>query len=426
MVSRVARIEWRHYIGTDGSQMTHAPDAAREGQDLPELRLKPREDRRIAAGHLWIFSNEVDTSRTPLTAFAPGAACRVVGDRERFLGYAYVNPHALICARILSRDGRFPPGKPLFVHRLQVALALRERLYPTPYYRLAYGESDGLPGLVLDRYGDVIVGQIGTAGIEARKDEIVEAVARVVDPRAFIWKNDSGARELEGLPSAVEVAIGEPPQHAWVEENGVRFRVPIGAGQKTGWFYDQAVNRRALLKYVRGLRVLDVFSYLGAWGLAAARGGASDVLCVDSSAPALALLAESAAANGLEVRTLRDDAFDALAALAEAGEKFDVVIVDPPAFIKRRRELPKGQAAYRKLNQLAMQLLPRDGILVSCSCSHHLAQDDLIATIQQAARHVGRFAQIIEVGGHSPDHPIHPAIPETRYLKALVCRVVQE
>ena len=406
--------------------MTHAPDTARDGQDFPELRLKAREDRRIAAGHLWIFSNEVDTARTPLTAFAPGAICRVVGDRDRFLGYAYVNPHALICARILGRDGRFPPGKPLFVHRLQVALALRERLYDTPYYRLAYGESDGLPGLVLDRYGDVIVGQIGTAGMEARKDDIVEAVAKVIDPATFIWKNDSGARALEGLPSSVETILGAPVDHAWVEENGVRFKVPIGTGQKTGWFYDQAANRRALLKFVRGRRVLDVFSYLGAWGLSAAKAGANEVLCVDSSAPALALLEESAAANGLDVRTVRDDAFDALAALRDAGEKFDVVVVDPPAFIKRRREIPKGQAAYRKLNQLAMQLLPRDGILVSCSCSHHLAQDDLIDAVQQAARHLGRFAQIIEVGGHSADHPIHPAIPETRYLKALVCRVVQE
>jgi 23S rRNA (cytosine1962-C5)-methyltransferase len=241
-----------------------------------------------------------------------------------------------------------------------------------------------------------------------------------------IWKNDSGARELEGLASYVETAAGDAVDHTFVVENDVRFEVPIGSGQKTGWFYDQAANRRALLKYVRGLRVLDVFSYLGAWGLAAARAGASEVVCVDSSAVALEILQRSAAANGLAVRTIRDDAFDALAALREAGEKFDVVVIDPPAFIKRRKDMPKGQAAYRKLNQLAMQLLPRDGILVSCSCSHHLAQDDLIATVQQAARHLGRFAQVVEVGGHAPDHPIHPAIPETRYLKSLFCRVVHD
>ena len=397
------------------------------GAGGPELRLKPREERRLTAGHLWIFSNEVDTQRTPLTAFEPGAPCRVVTSHDRFLGYAYVNPHALICARILGRDPAYPPGASLFVHRIQVALALRERLHERPYYRLVYGESDGMPGLVLDRYGDVVVGQTGTAGMEALKDAVVAAVRKVLAPRTFIWKNDSGARELEGLPAYVETAFGPETSEGVVEENGVRFHVPLGHGQKTGWFYDQAANRRALVKYVAGRRVLDVFCYLGGWGLAAARAGASDVLCVDSSAAALDLLARSAADDGLaQVRTTRGDAFDVLAALRAAGEKFDVVVVDPPAFIKRRKDVPKGQAAYRKLNQLAMQVLARDGILVSCSCSHHLAQDDLVGAIQQSARHVDRFAQIVEVGGQAPDHPIHPAIPETRYLKALFCRVVHD
>ena len=287
-------------------------------------------------------------------------------------------------------------------------------------------ESDGLPGVVFDRYGDVIVGQIGTAGMEARKSELLAALRQVVDPRAVIWKNDGGSRELEGLPTYVETAYGEPADHTWLEENGVRFKLPLGRGQKTGWFYDQAENRRAVLPLARGARVLDVFAYLGAWGLAAARAGAREVVCVDSSAAALALLEESAAANALAVRTLRDDAFDALAALREAGEKFDLVIVDPPAFVKRKRELPKGIAAYRKLNQMAMQLLDRDAILVSCSCSYHLPLEELVSVIQQSARHLSRFAQVLTVGGHAPDHPIHPAIPETRYLKALTCRVVHD
>ena len=393
---------------------------------LPELRLKPREEKRLTAGHLWVFSNEVDTARTPLAGFAQGALCRVVSDRDRFLGYAYVNPHALICARILGRDPAHPPGKSLFVHRLQVALALRKRVYDAPFYRLIYGESDGMPGLVLDRFGDVIVGQIGTAGMEVLQAEVVAAVEKVLAPRAFIWKNDSGARELEGLPAYVATAAGEAVAETIVEENGVRFFVPVGQGQKTGWFYDQAWNRRSMLKYVPGARVLDVFSYLGAWGLAAVKAGASDVLCVDSSKPALELLQRTATANSLAVRTLRDDAFDALAGLREAREKFDVVIVDPPAFIKRRKDLQKGQAAYRKLNQLALQVLSRDGILISCSCSHHLATEDLVGAIQQSARHLDRFAQIVEVGNQAPDHPIHPAIPESRYLKSLVCRVIPE
>jgi 23S rRNA (cytosine1962-C5)-methyltransferase len=406
---------------------SNPPIAAPTPEALPELRLKPREDRRITGGHLWIFSNEVDTARTPLTAFQTGAFCRVVASNDRFLGYAYVNPHALICARLLGRDPGFAPGKSLVVHRLRVALALREKLFAQPFYRLVYGESDGLPGLVLDRFGDIVVGQIGTAGMEAMKPAVVEAVEKVLAPRVFIWKNDSGARELESLPSYVETARGPDVEEAVVEESGVRFFVPMGHGQKTGWFYDQAANRGMLARYVKGARVLDVFSYLGAWGLTAAAAGARDVLCVDSSAPALALLERSAAANGLgQVRTERADAFEALAALRAAGEKFDVVVIDPPAFIKRRKDIPRGQAAYRKLNQQAMQVLSADGFLVSCSCSHHLAQDDLIATIQQAARHVDRFAQVVEVGGHAPDHPIHPAIPETRYLKSLFCRIVQD
>jgi 23S rRNA (cytosine1962-C5)-methyltransferase len=397
-----------------------------DGIALRELRLRAREERRLAAGHLWVFSNEVDIRATPLTGFAPGEACRVISNRGRFIGYGYVNPHALICARLLGRDPRYPPDRSLLVHRLRVALALRERLYQTPFYRLVHGEADGLPGLVIDRYGDVIVGQIGTAGIESMKDELLGAIEKVLKPRCVVWKNDSLARRFEGLDSYVETALGEAPGTLAVAENGVTFTVPAGGGQKTGWFYDQAANRRALLKYVPGMRVLDVFSYLGAWGLAAARAGAAEVVCVDSSEPALELLKSTAEDNSLAVTALKGDAFDVLAALRAEGQSFDVVVIDPPAFVKKRRDLPRGQAAYRKLNQLAMQLLPRDGILVSCSCSHHLGPDDLLAAIQQSARHLGRFAQVVEAGGQSPDHPVHPAIPETRYLKAFFCRVVHD
>jgi 23S rRNA (cytosine1962-C5)-methyltransferase len=393
---------------------------------LPELRLKRGEERRIEGGHLWVFSNEVDIERTPLTAFAAGARVRVISSRDKFLGYAYVNPHALICARILGRDPVHPPSRSLLVHRLQVALALRERLYDRPYYRLAHGESDGLPGLVLDRYGDIVVGQAGTAGMEALKDDVVAAVRKVIAPAQFIWKNDGSARDLEGLPGYVEADAGEVPATILTEENGIAFHVPMAGGQKTGWFFDQAANRRMLLKYVPGARVLDVFSYVGAWGIAAARAGASEVMCVDSSATALAAIERTAADNRLAVRTLRGDAFDALEELHRGGERFDVVILDPPAFIKRKKQIPKGEAAYRRLNQLGLQLLGRDGILASCSCSYHLDPEHLVTLIQKAARHTSRFVQILESGGQSPDHPVHPAIPETRYLKAFFCRAVQE
>lgn len=393
---------------------------------LPELRLKRGEERRIESGHLWVFSNEVDTGRTPLAAFSAGQPVRVLSARDKFLGYAYVNPRALICARILGRDAAHPPSRSLLVHRLKVALALRERLFPRPFYRLAHGEADLLPGLVLDRYDDVVVGQAGTAGMEAMKADVVAAVRKVLAPRLFVWKNDGGARELEGLPAYVEADGGEVPAGVPVEENGITFHVPLAEGQKTGWFFDQAANRRALLKYVAGARVLDVFSYVGAWGLAASKAGAADVTCVDASATALAAVERTAAAHGLGVHTLKGDAFDALEELHRGGGRYDVVILDPPAFIKRRKHIPKGEAAYRRLNQLGLQLLARDGILVSCSCSHHLDPDQLTSLIQKAARHTSRFVQVLEAGGQSPDHPVHPAIPETRYLKAFFCRAVQE
>jgi 23S rRNA (cytosine1962-C5)-methyltransferase len=393
---------------------------------LPELRLKRGEDRRLSAGHLWVFSNEVDTARTPLTDFEPGALCRVVSERDKFLGYAYVNSRSLISARILGRDPAYPPGKSLIVHRLQVAQALRRSLYERPFHRLVYGESDALPGLVLDRFGDVVVGQIATAGMEAMRADVEAAVRKAIAPAALLWKNDAGVRELEGLPSYVVTAFGDVPESVEVEEGGVTFRIPLGGGQKTGWFFDQAANRLALRKYVGGARVLDVFSYLGAWGLGALRAGATEVTCVDSSAAALEGLQAAAAANGLKPTTLRGDAFDVLESLHAEKRRFDVVVIDPPAFIKRKKDIPKGEAAYRRLNQLAIQLLERDGILVSCSCSYHLEPQQLLAAIQRGARHLDRFAQVVEVGGQAPDHPIHPAIPETRYLKAYFCRIVRD
>ncbi len=404
---------------------THAAPAL-VAAPIPELRLKRGEDRRLTAGHLWIFSNEVDTDATPLTAFAPGDPVRVVSDRDRFLGYAYVNPRSLICARIVGRDAEHPISKSLLVHRLQVALSLRRRLYEQPYYRLVYGESDELPGLVVDRYGEVCVAQIGTAGMERLKPELVAALEKVIHPAALLWKNDSGTRELEGLPAYVETAFGTVPETVNLTENGVHFSVPLAQGQKTGWFFDQALNRATFLKYVPGARVLDVFSYLGAWGIAAARHGATDVTCVESSPQAIEWLQANAAANGIKLDVRRGDAFDVLEALHAARERYDVVVLDPPAFIKRRKDAPKGQAAYRRLNQLGLQLLSRDGMLVSCSCSYHLAGEELLAAIQKAARHVNRFVQVLESGGQAPDHPVHPAIPETRYLKAYFCRAVQD
>jgi len=394
----------------------------------PVLKLKRGEDRRLRAGHLWVFSNEVDTAATPLTQFEPGAAVQVHSDKDQFLGHAYINPRTLIAARIVGRDPSYPLDASLLVHRLRVALALRERLYREPYYRLVYGESDGLPGLVLDRYGDVVVAQSGTAGIDRLRAEVEDAVNKVIHPKAIVWKNDSGARELEGLERGVSLAgEGEIPTDISVREQGVDFIAPLADGQKTGWFYDQAANRERLRRYLpAGARVLDVCSYVGAWAITALKGGAASGTCVDSSATALDYVSRNARANGVEVETLKDDAFDALKALQESGARFDVVILDPPAFAKRKKDVHQAQAAYRKLNQLALPLIDRDGLLVSCSCSYHMEADELVNAIQTAARHTSRFVQVLEQGGQSPDHPVHPAIPETRYLKSFFCRVTRE
>ena len=335
---------------------------------------------------------------------------------------AYVNPQSLICARLLQTWHL--PDATWLAARLRTALALRERLYADPYYRLVYGESDGLPGLVIDRYGSACVVQIGTAGMERLKLEIVSALKEVVRCDALLFKNDGAARDMEGLPGYVEVAMGAFDAPARVIEDGLEFMAPLAAGQKTGWFFDQSANRRALQRYVsKGARVLDVFSYVGAWGVRAARSGAREVLCVDSSAPALELAAANAALNGHSLGTLKGDAFEILEDLSRQGAKFDVVIIDPPAFAKRRKDAPKALGAYRRLNQLAMQVTADHGILVSCSCSFHVSAEDLQDCIAKAARGAGKHLQILEMGGQSPDHPVHPAIPETRYLKAYFCRV---
>ncbi|HVP34481.1 MAG TPA: class I SAM-dependent rRNA methyltransferase [Steroidobacteraceae bacterium] len=402
-------------------------ESSRPGHAARTLVLKRGEERRLAAGHLWVFSNEIDTARSPLRAFAPGELAQLRTHRDAFVGHVYVNPNALICARILSRAEAQPVDGALLERRLSMALALRERLHPEPYYRWVFGESDALPGLVLDRYGDVVVGQIATAGIEALKDEVAAAVRAVVSPAGLYWKNDSAARDLERLPQVAELAFGHVPEELTVIESGLSFAAPLAHGQKTGWFYDQTANRARLARYLPPhARVLDVCSYVGAWALTALHAGAASACCVDSSQVALDHAAANAARNGLTVELLRADAFDALKSLTESGARFDAVILDPPAFIKRKKDIPQGQAAYRKLNQLALGVLADEGVLVSCSCSYHLAPEELAGAIQGAARHSGRFVQILEAGGQSPDHPVHPAIPETRYLKAFFCRVTRE
>jgi 23S rRNA (cytosine1962-C5)-methyltransferase len=392
---------------------------------LPVLTLKKNEERRLLAGHLWVYSNEVDTRKIPLPAFEPGGAVDIQSSTGRSLGTGYINPHSLICARLMTRRNGVVFDEDFFVHRLQTALALREALYRQPYYRLVYGEGDSLPGLIVDRFGEVLVMQITTAGMERCKTEILGALRRVLDIKGVLLRNDTPVRELEKLDSTVET-LGEVPACVQFEEGGVRFEVPLGEGQKTGWFFDQRCNRLAMHKYVTGRRVLDVFSYIGAWGLQAAQAGAAEVCCVDSSATARQLLLHNAAANGLEARVQVEggDAFDVIGALQATKRRFDVVMVDPPAFIKRRKDIRSGEKAYHRLNYQALQLLEPGGFLISSSCSMHLAAERLQQLLLQVARDSGRRLQILERGFQGMDHPVHPAISETAYLKTLFCRVL--
>lgn len=392
--------------------------------ELADLVLKRDADRRLRGGHQWVFSNEVDPDRSTLQSLAPGQGVRILAHNGRFLGSGYANPHSLIAARILSRNPEHPPGVPLFVHRLKVALSLRERFYPRPFYRLVFGESDGLPGLIVDRYGDCLVVQMTTAGMEAMREAVITALRRVVAPAAILLRNDLPVRRLEGLEPYVE-AVGEVPDVLEVPEGQGVFRVSPCHGQKTGWFYDQAANRRRVGSYVRDRRVLDLFSYVGAWGVGSALAGARSVTCVDSSGPALDLLRENARRNQVAAEILEGDVFAVLKALRADQRRFDVVIADPPAFVQRKKDLRRGAEAYRRLNRMALQVVAPDGFLITGSCSYHMPAELFVAGLQAAARHLDRWLQLLERRGQDLDHPVQPAIPETAYLKMFYARVLR-
>ncbi len=391
----------------------------------PTVQLKKNEDRRIRAGHVWIYSNEINTAITPFSQFTAGQLVNVFDHQNKAIGTAYINPHTLISARLLHREINTVIDETFFLQRLTTALQLRENLFNKPYYRLVYGDSDNLPGLIIDRFNDVLVVQINTAGMELLIPHLQQALITLLNPTAILLRNDSSARKLENIPIYIKPLYGEPPAQIILEENNAKFQTNIWEGQKTGWFYDHRINRANMLKYAAGKRVLDVFSYIGAWSIQAAVAGAKEVLVIDSSVPALSQLENNAKLNNVDdkIKIVHDDAFKALANLKNAKEQFDVIILDPPAFIKRKKDLKEGLTAYRRINDLALQLLSPDNILISASCSQHLDQHMLIDILRSTSVNRNKSLQIIEQGHQGPDHPIHPAIPETDYLKAIFARV---
>ena len=391
----------------------------------PELFLKKNEDKRIRKGHLWVFSNEVDTERSPLNQFSPGDTVQVVASDGQVMGSAYVNPGTLVCARLLSRKPAAKLGAKMFTTRIARALALRERFYSKPYYRLIFGESDGLPGLVIDRFANVLSVQITTAGMERQKEPLLEVLVELIKPSAILLKNDNPQRELEGLSTESICAYGELPEQLIIEENNTQFKIDILKGQKTGWFYDHRSSRAELAKLAKDRTVLDLFSYVGGWGIPAALNHAQQVTCVDASSSAIALAEQNARLNQVSetMQFIQSDVFEYLKQARLDKKRFDIIILDPPALIKRKKDFKSGYEAYRRLNHLALQVLEKDGILVSASCSYHLSKANLHEILRSSARHIDRNLSIVATGGQAPDHPIHPAISETEYLKTYFCAV---
>ena len=385
--------------------------------------LKKGEDRRLRIGHLWVFSNEIDAGRSPLSSFAPGESVLVADAGGRPLGTGYINPASLIAVRLVSRKADEPLNTDLLRRRLADALALRQRMFDRPFYRLCHGEGDFLPGLIADRHGDHIVCQITTAGMDVHAEELTAILDELLHPASIVLDNDVASRDLEGLERFKRVALGQAPEEAQVEENGMTYAIPLLGGQKTGWFYDQRLNRAALTPFVKaqpGCHVLDAFCYAGGFGALAASNGAGKVTFMDASAQALSYARRNAEQFGTEAETLQGDALTLLADLRREGRTFDIVCLDPPAFIKRKKDTRQGLEAYQRVNELGLDLVRPGGMLMTCSCSHHLEADALRNMVTRAAGKRRRFARLLRQGLQGPDHPIHPAMPETAYLKTFL------
>ena len=373
----------------------------------PALFLKKNEDKRLRQGHVWVFSNEIDIHRSPLSSFESGDLVLVNDSTGKPLGIGYINPTALICVRLLSRKTNQKIGPSFFRERISEALLLRSRCFDKPFYRLIFAESDGLPGLVIDRFGSVLSVQITTIGMEKHKQTLIDVLHELLQPSAVLLKNDNSQRQVEGLSLIPELVHGELPERLIIEENQVQFNLNIADGQKTGWFYDHRDNRARFAGMTKGLKVLDLFSYAGGWGIPAAIAGAAEVTCVDSSESALALAAESAELNQVQdkMQFVRSDVFEFLKQAREQNLRYDAIVLDPPALIKRKKDFKAGYEAYRRLNHLALQVLSNHGILVSASCSHHLSHDNLHEILRSSARHIDRHMVIFADGPQNLEQP---------------------
>jgi 23S rRNA (cytosine1962-C5)-methyltransferase len=390
--------------------------------DRPTVRLNPNADKRLRAGHPWAFSNEIRMS-PEYRAWERGMPVKLESAEGWRYGTFMFNPHSLIAARLLDRNPEAEIDAAWVGHRIARAAFLRARLVDPRFHRLVHAEADGLPGLVVDRYGDVAVVQANTAGMDRLLPDITAALVGLLGLRAVVARNDSAAREQEGLVQEIRLLHGTDAATE-NEEGGVVFAIDPLGGQKTGFFHDQRPNRAMVASLAKGARVLDVFCHVGAFGLGCAKAGAKEVVLVDSSAPALEQALAAAARNGLAgVSARRGDAFDVMAEFAQAGEKFDIVVVDPPAFAKTRKDQPNGLRAYSRMARMAAGLVVPGGFLFAASCSHHAPLDLFAVAIGEGLHRARREGAVVFTGFAGPDHPVHPQVPESAYLKGQLIRL---
>ena len=387
-----------------------------------EITLKPKEQRRIAAAHYWIFSNEIAQLDTSIE---PGSLVRVLDSDGNCVGTGFFNPHSLIAVRLVQKGPEELPEDFIFQH-LDVAYDYRKEIGVRKYGRVCYGESDQLPGLVVDRYGDVLVAEILTAGMEKQKEAITAALKKIYKPKGILYRADSAFRGLEGLGNTPDI-VGEVPDTVLIEENGAKFEVPLRVGQKTGYYYDQRENRAFLKPYFKDKLVVDLYSYIGSFGILAALSGAAQVWGVDSSAAAVEFANKNAELNGVKEIAVyhRDDAERVLSAMKkkELPDQPDMVLLDPPAFAKSRKNLPQAVGLYVKLVKMALEGLEKNGYLAFSTCSHHISRELFVDIIRQGVSKSGKRAVLVELRGQAKDHPVLIGMPETDYLHFALVQV---
>ncbi len=377
----------------------------------------------MLSGMPWVYASDIIES-SELTLLPAGSLVSIETHKGQFVGIGYFNARSQIACRVLTLQ-REAIDVSFFKKRFQLALAAREKLVDVPYYRLVHSEPDGLPGLLIDRFGGICVAQVGTAGMQALQTLWLAALEEVVSPKAIVLRNDFASRGMEGLAHGVSVIKGEVPPLVEVHENGCIYLADLIKGQKTGWFYDQRDNRRLMAEYSKGKTVVDIYSHSGGFGLLAAKEGATSVTLVDSSALALDLAKQASARNGVEsrLRYAQGDAFAVMEQMGKSDEIFDIVLADPPAFVKTKKDMAAGLKGYEKVAKLAVKLVKEGGLLFVASCSHHAQRPQFNKAVQDGVAKAGRKAKILKQTGAAADHPRHARLQQNEYLKGILLQL---